>query len=97
MIKATEQWEVAVIDQSRFGPRTDGHTVAQERGGFSQGIGEGVLRVYSDRIGQVAGHSWSTQPKSRFRDQKARNLVMGRLNWKKKAIQPGELLKPTDQ
>jgi hypothetical protein len=77
-VPGTTQWEVPVIDQSR-----SGHGKADTRrrpgGSFAPGLGRGVLRVYADESGKVAGYSWSTGPGSRFRPQADRHLVIGRL------------------
>jgi hypothetical protein len=80
-VPGTTQWEVVVIDQSR-----SGHGKADTRrrpgGSFATGLGRGVLRVYTDNGGKVAGYSWSTEPGSRFRPQSDRHLVIGRLRTK---------------
>jgi hypothetical protein len=44
------------------------------------GVGQGVLRVYTDLNGEVVGYSWSTSPNSSFLDQSENHLVIGRLN-----------------
>jgi hypothetical protein len=77
-VDGTEQWEVAVMDQSRSGHgKTD--TRRKPGGGYSSGLGQGVFRIYTTRDGAVAGYTWSTFAKSRFYDQKDRLLVVGRL------------------
>ena len=43
------------------------------------GLGEGVLRIYADAQGKVAGFSWSMQAASQFQDPKNEHLVIGRL------------------
>jgi hypothetical protein len=74
----TEQWEVAVIDESRSGHGTT-DTRHKEGGGFVPGIGQGVFRLYTKEDGTIAGHSWSTQKRSEYHDQNGRHLVIGRL------------------
>ena len=43
------------------------------------GLGRGVLRVYSDSQGQVVGFSWSTAKASKFVAPDDEHLVIGRL------------------
>jgi hypothetical protein len=78
VVEGMVQWELTVIDQSR-----SGHGITDTRhktnGGFFAGLGQGVFRVYTDRAGRVQGHAWSTSSRSRFRAQKDRPLVVGRL------------------
>jgi hypothetical protein len=78
-VAGTTQWEVVVIDQS-----SSGHGASDTRrkpgGGFASGLGKGVLRVYTDRAGNVAGYTWSTSRRSRYYDQDERHLVLGRLD-----------------
>jgi hypothetical protein len=77
LVRDTLQWEVTVIDQSRSG---HGPTDTRHRpGGKSvQGLGQGVLRIYTQPSGAVAGYTWSTLSGSKFRDRKDRDLVIGR-------------------
>jgi hypothetical protein len=79
----TQQWSVKVFDQSN-----SGHGPADTRYGgkdkdgkpqFKDGLGQGVFRLYTDRDGNVTGHTWSLGPKSVFYDQKTRPLLIGRL------------------
>ena len=78
LVDDTEQWEVAVIDESHTGHgKTD--TRHKEEGGFAPGLGEGVFRLYGHKDGTVAGHAWSTQKQSEYHDQGGRHLVIGRL------------------
>jgi hypothetical protein len=83
VVDGTEQWEVAVIDQSRsgHGPWDTRH---QKEGGSAAGLGQGVFRVYTRGDGTVAGHAWSTQRKSEYHDQGGRHLVIGRLRVQEK-------------
>jgi hypothetical protein len=79
LVNGTEQWEVEVIDSSRSGHGpTD--TRRTEGGKSRQGIGHGVLRIYTHRSGAVAGYTWSVGGGSRFYAQKERSLVIGRLD-----------------
>jgi hypothetical protein len=83
LIPGTAQWEVTVIDQSRSGHgKTD--TRHQPDGKFVSGLGQGVLRLYTDNSGKVVGYSWSTFATSEFHDQTDRHLVIGRPQMKPK-------------
>ena len=77
VVAGTIQWEVPVIDESE-----SGHGLHDTRhlaeGGFRDGLGAGVLRIYTDPTGRIAGHSWSVTRKSKFRSQEQRPLVIGR-------------------
>ncbi len=78
VVAGTLQWEVPVIDESE-----SGHGLHDTRhlseGGFRDGLGAGVLRIYTDAAGKIVGHSWSVTRKSKFRSQSDRPLVIGRL------------------
>lgn len=76
--KGTKQWEVTVIDTS-----TSGHgpndTRRTEGGEYYPGLGRGILRLYIDQSGAVAGYSWSTFGNSDYHLQEERPLRIGRL------------------
>jgi hypothetical protein len=78
IVEQTLQWEVPVIDESETGHGTtdtrhnDDHT-------SSNGLGHGVLRIYTERHGRVAGYAWSTQKVSKFVAQSSHNMVVGRV------------------
>jgi hypothetical protein len=76
----TEQWEVPVIDssQSGHGP-TDTRHRRGPNGKDHDGLGSGVLRIYSDSEGRVAGFSWSTSRVSKFVAPDDEHLAIGRL------------------
>ena len=80
LVQYTEQWEVKVIDAflSAHGP-----TDARYRKGNDDrdhgGLGEGILRVYADKEGKIAGYSWSTLSTSMFVEPTKEHLVIGRL------------------
>ena len=78
LVEDTEQWEVAVIDESHTG-HGKADTRHKEEGGFGAGLGQGVFRVYGHKDTTVAGHSWSTQNQSEYHDQGGRHFVIGRL------------------
>jgi hypothetical protein len=83
-VEETEQWEVSVIDSSESGHgRTD--TRRQPDGSFGQGVGQGILRLYTKAGGQIVGYTWSTFANSDYYDQTVRQLVIGRLTIRRKS------------
>src|SRR5262249_1156110 len=78
IIPGTKQWEVTVIDTSRSGHGPN-DTRRTEDGDSHEGLGSGVLRLYTDKTGAVAGYTWSTFSNSEFFDQDERPLRIGRL------------------
>jgi hypothetical protein len=79
LISGTRQWEVGVIDQSHSG---HGNTDTRNHNGSKgQGLGEGILRLYSDaQSGAITGYSWSTLKGSKYHDHDSRAIVIGRLD-----------------
>lgn len=78
IIKGTRQWDVTVIDSSESGHgKTDTRRLPE--GGFGQGVGRGVFRIYTDNKNIIAGYSWSDFANSEYHDQTDRHLVVGRL------------------
>jgi hypothetical protein len=75
----TLQWEVPVIDESESGHgKTDtGHRPDKTS---ADGLGRGVLRIYTDREGRIAGYAWSVLQVSKFQSQSAHNMVIGRID-----------------
>jgi hypothetical protein len=75
----TLQWEVTVIDESETG---HGKTDTRHRPDktSADGLGRGVLRIYSDREGHVAGYAWSILQVSKFQSQSRHNMVIGRVD-----------------
>jgi hypothetical protein len=75
----TVQWEIPVIDESKH---CHGTTDTRHRPDHTSadGLGRGVLRVYTDRQGHVAGYSWSIEKVSKFEVQSDRNMVIGRVD-----------------
>jgi hypothetical protein len=77
-VEGTEQWEVSVIDSSESGHgKMD--TRRKPDGSFGDGVGQGILRIYSNRNGEIVGYTWSTFAVSDYYDQNSRGLVIGRL------------------
>jgi hypothetical protein len=80
MIAGTVQWEVAVIDSSMTGHgTTDTRHKRGPDGKDHEGLGEGVLRLYTDAEGRVAGLAWSTETVSKFETPESEHVVIGRL------------------
>jgi hypothetical protein len=80
LVDGTEQWEVKVIDSSATGHGlTDTRHAKGTDGKDHPGLGEGMLRLYADRVGKVAGFSWSELGASKFIEPKDEELVIGRL------------------
>ena len=80
LIEGTGQWSVVVIDSSE-----SGHGAADTRhkrgagGKDHDGLGKGVLRLYTTRQGEVAGFSWSILSHSEFKTPDSEHVVLGRL------------------
>jgi len=75
----TRQWDVTIIDSTKSGHGpTD--TRYKSDGTFNQGVGKGVIRIYTKEDGTIAGYCWSDGAASKFRSQSDRNLVIGRLD-----------------
>jgi hypothetical protein len=73
----TEQWEVPIIDSSRSGHgKSDTRHGKGEDGKDHEGLGKGVLRVYTDKDGKVVGYTWSVAG-TKFQSQEEDNLVVG--------------------
>jgi hypothetical protein len=80
VVNGTDQWEVPIIDSSRtgHGPADTRHHRGAN-GKDHDGLGRGVLRIYSNSQGAVAGFSWSTAKASKFVAPGDEHLVIGRL------------------
>jgi hypothetical protein len=79
LVDGTQQWQVVVIDSSRSGHGPGDTRARKGQDGSNQGLGRGVLRIYADRQGRVAGFSWSTRGVSEFKSPDLEHLVIGRL------------------
>ncbi|HWB00995.1 MAG TPA: hypothetical protein VG713_21030 [Pirellulales bacterium] len=78
IVRGTTQWEVVVIDSSMSGHgKTD--TRRKPDGKYRDGLGRGVLRLYGNDRGTIAGYSWSTLTGSDFYPQSQRHVEVGRL------------------
>ncbi|MEY2633709.1 MAG: hypothetical protein RIR00_2363, partial [Pseudomonadota bacterium] len=73
------QYEVDVMDSANSG---HGYTDTRYLGNntWNDGAGIGVLRIYTDASGQIAGYTWSTRVTSAayFYSQDVNHLVIGR-------------------
>ncbi|WP_437680751.1 hypothetical protein [Sorangium sp. So ce131] len=77
-IPGTTQYEVALLDSSSSGHgATD--TRFTEDGSWHPGAGLGVLRIYADERGGLAGYTWSPHEASAYHPRSERDLVVGRL------------------
>jgi len=78
LVPGTQQYTVTVIDSSAsgHGPTDTRHAPG---GGFSGGIGRGVIRLYADGGGRIAGYTWSDTHQSPFYAAPERDMVAGRL------------------
>ncbi|MBI5369016.1 MAG: hypothetical protein HZA54_18420 [Planctomycetes bacterium] len=83
LVADTTQWELPIYD-STTAPHGATDTRRGTDGHKPTGAGRGVLRLYADRSGVIAGHAWSTYAASEFRSLEERPLVVGRLRtgWK---------------
>jgi hypothetical protein len=79
IVPGTVQWEVTIIDSSEsgHGPTDTRHAKGSD-GKDHDGVGEGVLRIYSDAQGDIAGFAWSTASASKFKAPDDEHLVIGR-------------------
>jgi len=80
LVDGTQQWQVTVIDSSKSGHGpTDTRHAKGEDGKDHDGLGMGVLRVYADLQGRIAGFTWSPLQASKFHAPDDEPLVVGRL------------------
>jgi hypothetical protein len=74
------QWEVAIIDSSMSGHgSSDTRHKKGKEGKDHNGLGEGILRIYTNQQDQIVGFSWSTAAISKFADMETQHMVVGRL------------------
>jgi hypothetical protein len=74
----TQQYEIAVIDSANSG-HGPSDTRRREDGGWTTGVGRGMLRLYGRSDDTIAGYAWSTSSHSLFRPAEIRKLAVGRL------------------
>ncbi|MFT3880967.1 MAG: hypothetical protein QM703_15055 [Gemmatales bacterium] len=69
-----------MIDSSQSGHgNTDTRHHKGKDGKDHDGLGQGVLRLYTDKQGHVAGFSWSTLGASKFIEPAEEQVAIGRL------------------
>ncbi|HZV91612.1 MAG TPA: hypothetical protein VFF72_00260, partial [Caldimonas sp.] len=79
LVDGTGQWSVDVIDSSESGHgATDTRHKRGPDGHDHDGLGGGVLRLYTDAAGHVEGFSWSTLKGSHFVAPADEHVVLGR-------------------
>jgi len=80
LVDGAEQWAVSVIDSSESGHGpTDTRHKKGPGGRDHDGLGQGVVRLYTTPAGAVLGFSWSTLAVSRFVRPDEEHVVLGRL------------------
>jgi hypothetical protein len=82
-VDGTDQWEVSIIDSSESGHgKTD--TRHKPDATFWQGVGQGVLRLYTKPSGEIVGYTWSTLSGLEHFYSTYRQLFIGRLRLSRK-------------
>ncbi|HSI86879.1 MAG: hypothetical protein ACAI35_14445 [Candidatus Methylacidiphilales bacterium] len=79
LLADTTQWEVVIIDSSKSGHGPQ-DTRRKPDKTFGTGVGRGILRLYADKEGKIAGYSWSTLSVSEFYSPDKHHVVVGRLD-----------------
>jgi len=80
VVEGTTQWEVPVIDSSETGHGSSDTRHHKGPGGKDHdGVGAGVLRIYTDHQDKIIGFAWSTMERSEFKGADDEHLVIGRL------------------
>jgi hypothetical protein len=77
IVAGTRQWEVAIIDSSKS-PHGKTDTRYQEDGSKRDGVGRGIVRLYSGEKDRLVGFSRSTAGSSNYYDNSTRPIVVGR-------------------
>lgn len=81
LVPGTVQFELPVIDSSKSAHgRTDTRYKRGAGGEDHDGLGRGVVRIYANADGSIAGYAWSTFTASKFAGPDDQPLVVGRLN-----------------
>jgi hypothetical protein len=81
-VDGTTQWDVPVIDCSAR-DHGDKDTRQLEDGTSGQGVGRGMLRVYTSADGSTAGYAWDDSETADFRAKPDYGLVIGRIDEQK--------------
>lgn len=77
MVEGTKQWEVTIIDSSKS-PHGKSDTRQNEDGSKRDGVGRGIVRLYSNEHDEPVGYSWSTASSSHVHVSTTRPIVIGR-------------------
>jgi hypothetical protein len=77
-VSETSQYEIQVIDSSQS-PHGSSDSRSNGDGTYDSGAGIGVLRLYANSLGGLAGYTWSTQSNSQFFSKAIRPIIVGRL------------------
>jgi hypothetical protein len=75
----THQYEIDVIDSANSG-HGGSDTRRRADGGWTTGVGQGVLRLYARPDDTIAGYAWSPSVHSLFRSSTVRRPTIGRLD-----------------
>lgn len=78
-IAGTTQYELEVIDVANSGhgsSDTRYHKVNATTD--DSGVGDGIMRIYGDSAGKIAGYTWSTFSNSTYYDVTTRPIAVGR-------------------
>lgn len=80
LVAGTTQYALTIVDSSAsYHGTTDTRYHAEVDGSDDNGVGRGVMRLYADSNGNIAGHTWSTFSNSVYYAQVTRPLIVGRL------------------
>ncbi|WP_437940874.1 hypothetical protein [Sorangium sp. So ce341] len=78
LVPGTAQYAVEILDSSSSGHgETD--TRRNPDGSWHDGAGAGVMRLYADEDGQIAGYTWSEDPSSVYHPTSDHALIVGKL------------------
>lgn len=78
LVSGTLQFELAVIDSTQIGHGAR-DTRQNSDGTWQQGAGIGVMRLYTNSMLKVVGHTWSTASASSYRSKTRYSVAVGRL------------------
>lgn len=79
LVGGTRQWEVTIIDESESGHGTTDTRHKPDKS-MRDGLGRGVLRIYTDAEGRIAGYAWSTLKASKFEGVRTHLFAIGRVD-----------------
>jgi len=76
----TTQWEIDVIDSSGGHGKDDSRYLSN--GLHHRGLGEGIMRIYTNQKNQIIGYTWSLSEHSVFQPFAKRPVAVGRIKLK---------------